>query len=407
MLRAGYGGLVLCAKTGEADAWRARAADAGRTDDLVFVTADGNAKLNFLDYELTEGGGNIEGVIGLLTKISEVLSPGDGRQDVWEKSGKELLRNALDLLRLAREKMTAGTILAACIDDGAIRGFIEAAQNNTGLSEDDKIDLDAIGGYYKREIFRHSDKTRSSLTMSLSATLGNFKRGVMRQLFATETTVRPTDTRQGKIIIVDLPVKKYNDLGILAGAVWKSSFQNVMENIVATEATRPVFVFADEYQFFTGACDEVFQSTARSARISSVYLTQNFPGLKNKYGGDLKAEAKAKALLGSMATKIFHSNDCPETNTLAAETIAKTLQERESHNTNASFGGQDGGAVQGSGGTSTNLVVDYQLHPVEFQNLSTGGTENEHKVTAVLFQGGREFPNAKRFTHVIYDAIYE
>ena len=405
MLLAGYGGLVLCAKVGEADTWRARAKATGRTDDLIFVTEDGTAKLNFLSYEL-EGGRNIEGVVGLLTKISEVLSPGDGRQDVWEKSGKELLRNALDLLRLSKEAITAASILSACIDDDAIRGFVEAAKNNIALTEDDRIDLDAINGYYIREVFKHSDKTRSSLTMSLSAMLGSFKRGTMRKLFSSETTVRPTDTRDGKIIVVDLPVKKFNDLGILAAAVWKSSFQNTMENIVATDSTRPVFLFADECQFFTAASDADFQSTARSSRITTVYLTQNFPNLKNKYGGDSKGEAKAKALLGSMATKIWHANDCPETNGLAAETIAKSIQERESRSSNASFGGEQN-EFQGGAGTTTSIVLDYQLHPIDFQTLATGGAEHDHQVTAILFQGGKEFPNGKRFTHIIYDAIYE
>ena len=46
MLKDGYGGLVLCAQTGEAETWRARAAASGRTNDLVFVTADDKAKLN-------------------------------------------------------------------------------------------------------------------------------------------------------------------------------------------------------------------------------------------------------------------------------------------------------------------------------------------------------------------------
>src|ERR1019366_4608194 len=35
-LRAGYGCLVLCVKTDEADLWRRYASETGRTDDLIF-----------------------------------------------------------------------------------------------------------------------------------------------------------------------------------------------------------------------------------------------------------------------------------------------------------------------------------------------------------------------------------
>lgn len=77
MLRAGYGGLVLCAKPGEAAAWQARAEATGRAEDLIFIREGGEAKLNFLDYELTEGSRNAEGVVGLLSAMAEVLSPDD------------------------------------------------------------------------------------------------------------------------------------------------------------------------------------------------------------------------------------------------------------------------------------------------------------------------------------------
>ena len=405
MLRAGYGGLVLCAKIGEADAWRARAEAAGRTGDLVFVTDGGPSRLNFLDYELTEGSKDTEGVVGLLTAMTQVLEPDDGRQDVWERAGKELLRNALHLLQLAGEQMTATSILDACMDDNSVTAYIEQAKNIV-LTEGEKIDLGAIEKYYKREIFKMSDKTRSSLSMSLSSTLGSFKRGTMRELFTTTTTVRPTDTRAGKIIVIDLPKEKYNELGVLAAAVWKCSFQRAMQREKTDDSTRPVFLFADECHFFTGAGDRNFQTTARSSKTATVYLTQNFPTLADKYGGDARGEAKAKGLLGNLVTKIWHANDCPATNTLAAETIAKTLQERESRNSSANFGGGQNG-VSGGGGTTTNLVVDYQLQPVEFQNLAIGGEKNNNRVTAILFQGGQEFPNKKRYAHIIYEAIYD
>lgn len=403
MLSAGYGGLVLCAKPGEAADWQARARDTGRASDLILFRPDQPWEFNFLDYELTSGSKNTEGVVGLLTAMSEVLQPDDGRQDVWERASKELIRNALDLLKLSGESITAAHILAAAIDDDFVRSHIALAAQ-LPLLEDEREDLCSIEVYYQKEIFPMSEKTRTSLTMSISSTLGNFKRGEMRQLFCRQTNVDPVDARRGKIIIVDIPVKKYNDLGILAAAVWKTSFQRAMEREKATDRTRPVFLFADEAQFFVAAkTDGDFQTTARSSRTATVYLTQNFPTLKAKFGGDIKGENKTKGLLGNLVTKIFHANDDPETNIYAADTIGKNLQERESANNSASF---NESGVQGSGSKMTNIVVDYRLQPSIFQSLATGGSAHKQLVTAYLFTGGKNMPNGKAYCPIVYSAIY-
>ena len=362
MLSAGYGGLVLCAKAGEADLWKKRCEACGRSGDVVIFGPGSPARINFLDYEIKEGGKNSEGVVGLLAQIGMVIQAPEGGADIWEKSGRGLLRVALELLLLAGVEITAGNILSACTDDIAIAEFrvmAAALQKNKAKASD----VDAIGLYYDREIIKMSDKTRSSITMTISAMLGNFRLGDMRELFCTKTNTRPTDARNGKIIIVDMPVKTHNDQGILAGAIWKVLFQKAMEREKTSDSTRPVFLFADECQFFTGPEDSDFQTTARAAKCSTVYITQNLPNLKVKYGGDQKGDSKTRGLLGNLVTKIFHANDESETNKYASEAVDKTLQERQSTSRSANFGD---GSFSGSGGSHTNLIWDYhlQLSPI-------------------------------------------
>src|SRR4051794_26676316 len=55
-LRAGMGGLVLCAKPDEADLWRRYCAEEGRAADLIVMNREGSATFNFLDYELRQSG---------------------------------------------------------------------------------------------------------------------------------------------------------------------------------------------------------------------------------------------------------------------------------------------------------------------------------------------------------------
>ena len=50
MLLAGYGGIVLCAKPGEADQWEAYARACGRASSVIRFDASGRWRFNFLDY---------------------------------------------------------------------------------------------------------------------------------------------------------------------------------------------------------------------------------------------------------------------------------------------------------------------------------------------------------------------
>jgi len=50
-LQSGFGGLVLCYKTDEADLWRKYLTETGRSHDALFFSAEGDLRFNFLDYE--------------------------------------------------------------------------------------------------------------------------------------------------------------------------------------------------------------------------------------------------------------------------------------------------------------------------------------------------------------------
>ena len=93
-----------------------------------------------------------------------------------------------------------------------------------------------------------------------------FLRGMLRTLFCTDLTVKPEDTFDGKIIILNLPVKEYNELGQFAQVLFKFIWQRAVERRIlplidpkkAEQNIRPVFLWADESQFFVNSYDALF-----------------------------------------------------------------------------------------------------------------------------------------------------
>ena len=189
---------------------------------------------------------------------------------------------------------------------------------------------------------------------------------------------QPLAVRATKLILIDLPVEVYNEVGICAQSLWKHCWQRATARREPDkDGGIPTFLWADEAQFFSSTSDLQFQATARSKRACTVYLTQNLPTYFDRAGQD-----RTNALLGNLQTKIFHANGCHATNTWAADTIARNVTNRASTNISAtgmSFG--------------TSETVDYTVPPAEFQRLRKGGEENDCLVDAYIFQAGRIWPS--------------
>jgi type IV secretory pathway TraG/TraD family ATPase VirD4 len=140
----------------------------------------------------------------------------------------------------------------------------------------------------------------------------------------------------GNIVIIDIPVAKYREVGQFAALIWGQLFQRAVDRRTYTlPQTRPVLLWEDEAHYFTIEQDALFQTTARSEGISVVRLTQNIPNFLDAYGRDGKH--KVDTLLGNHATKIFHPNGDPTTNEWASKVIAKETGYRHSISTRGSI----------------------------------------------------------------------
>jgi hypothetical protein len=224
----------------------------------------------------------------------------------------------------------------------------------------------------------------------------------MRELFCADTTIDPTACERGAVLVIDLPVKLYGACGVFAQTLWKMSFQKAMEQRDIAKSPVPVFLWADEAQYFVSSYDPQFLATARSARVATVYLTQNLPSLYEALGKDHTGHDKADALLGNFTTRIWHANGDVVTNEHAAKTISQTWQMRQGatqgYSSNMS---QQGGSLNIDTTTSVNYSdnqgvslseqIAYRVLPVEFSQLRTGGPRNHMLVDGIIFKPGRIF----------------
>ena len=403
-LAAGYGGLVLTAKVDETDLWRRYAQETGREDDLVIIGPDAKERFNFLEYEANhqDSAGLTDNIVRLYKTISDCVRGGapSGSSDdpFWDNEFNKLLRNAIDLLRFAKEPITLDNIenvvMSAPLsvseaesdhwkrDSYNYRTLVKANARDDAseLSPADKHDYLQTAGYWTRLYPKQPDKTRASVLSIFTGISDVFLRGILYQIFGTTTTVTPEASFDGKIIILDLPEKRFNETGVAAQVLFKYCWQRVVEKRLVDDHARPVFLWMDESQLFVNKHDTKFQTTARSARVATVFLTQNIPNYYAALGGETASKAFVDSLLGNMATKVFHNNSCAVTNQYAADLFAREWQ--TTHST----------TVSGENFSSTQQKqLEYSVLPREFSLLATGGPSNDFQVEGIVYRGGRVF----------------
>jgi TraM recognition site of TraD and TraG len=411
-LESNFGGLVLTAKNDEREEWIKLADQTGRAKDIIVFSPDSGLGFNFLKYELQRtgrGAGHTESLVNLFCAVMEVADRGkSGANDgYWMRACKQLLRNAIDLMVIAtgdvnlsslyRIITTAPSSLVETKDpewqnDSICYALIEVAEERSkeiGKVEDYEITRD----FWLREYPNLSGETRSCIVSMFTTMADCFLRGMLRDLFCTTLDITPEETFKGKIIILDIPVKEFHELGIFSQVLFKYIWQRAVERRVpsgihwkeAQETIRPVFLWADESQFFVNQYDSLFQSTARSSRACTVYLTQNLPGYQAAFAS-AGGKPAAESFLGNLLTRFYHANGDPQTNNWAADSIGRTRQLQVQ--SGLSQGEQNRGSSQNAGGSMT---FEYMVQPQEFTILRTGGVTNKGIVDSIVFQGGRQW----------------
>ena len=447
-LRAGFGGLVLCAKPGEAELWCQYAAACGRLGHVMLFDREATQRFNFLEYEMRRSDHpDIHSLVSVFLCIMEASSggrsgPQSAEDSFWRGNVSELLSNALEALYGAWGRVR--------LDD--LMRFLDSTAQTPQEAKDERwqqasfcyatlerlfrcpampvagADRDVITAYFFKRWPRVHEKTRTGIIATLTGMMHPFLKGYLRELFCTSTNIVPEMTHYGALIICDLPVKTHGESGILAQHIWKYLWQRATERRAVTPATRPAFLWADECQFFLSEYDGEFQSTARSSLGLTVYLTQTLEQIYAKIGGR-QPERTANALLANFQTKIFHNNNCATTNQWAAEMIGRVWQWVATHGGSDGFSESEGGSFgkgsnwgssssdtmhgsHSSGGSYTrgknwgssrhqgrsnslSQQVQHEVLPAIFTRLLKGGPPHG-KTEAIIVQSGRVFRHGNR-----------
>lgn len=437
LLRLGFGGLVLTAKADEKELWEKYCRLANRSDDLITIEPNSEHYFNFLDYESQDGKltENIVQVLKTVINASEEKSHGGGDDPFWETALDMLIFNVIDLCQLAYGSVSvqkmydivqslpkSDTIFDEKNPTPYETAFRQAKNNVLAQMEEREkslnpsylnIILENEAAYYFaaetalpdarrlkfmdeffEEAYRNlSEKTRSIIDFSFTGFLFRLLREPVYSLFCSNpSNVMPESSRQGKIILLNLPVKTFHKVGRDSQILFKYIWQRAMERNLNKDDL-PVFLWADEAQNFLHEHDAEYQATARSSRIATVYLSQNLPNYYANMGG-AKSEYKVKSFLGTLATKIFHANADVETNRYASDLLGDVNYEEISRTTTT--------AGKISSGKTSSLKIDRAIRPEDFVRLKTGTEKNSNKVQAYIHVQGNPIKDGQNFTKITF-----
>ncbi len=406
MLRNGYGGLVLLAKP-EIELWKTYCKIAGRLDDLRVIEPGGPYRFNFIDYEARQqqgdGAGLAANIADIILKLSDVAgNSGQQNDSFWEGERLKSLINPIEAVILAGNELTPKSIYDVVISAPSSDEELDSKKwrdsshcyqtllkirqriERNELTEEEIDDYHVLEDYFLLEHLRLHEKTRGIVRAMFTSFFTEFNRRPNRKLFCSDTTITPEACLTGKIIIVNLPARNYNKVGIVAQKLMKLMFQRTVERSMDHIKHRAkMFLFADEFQTFFYPYDVDYQATARSSGVATVYLTQNLPNVYNAAGGGPDAENRIKALVANLNTQVFLANSDLCTNTYAADLIGKHTNWTKSKNRSM------GGDVSFSKGEQESL--DYVLRPEAFHKLRTGGRKNNYLVDGYIVKTGTVF----------------
>lgn len=433
----GFGGLILTVKTDEKDAIVEYCKRSSRLDDLIVLENDGNHYFDFLEYEGKHRPGGISITANIVQLLKTVLTAseekkGSSNQDpFWQDSLDIFLYNVIDLCLLAYDKISVKLIYDIALTTpkigrptkekakyGTYTHAFTTAQNKIlskididdelrMIDDSDELEervLDKIPDaallrsidHFFVETFMHiGEKTRNTIELSFLGFLFQLTKDPINSLLCRKTTFTPEDCLEGKIILINMPVKIYGQIGKDIQTMLKYIFQVAFERRDVTKNDRILFIYADEMQEFFHSHDQAFQSTARSSRVATVYMSQNLHGLFCNMGGN-KSEHRVKGFLATLNTKFFLANSDIETNAYASELIGKAYFEDVS--VSKSIGSNDL-----SNSESKRVQLESLVRPEIFHSLKTGSAENNFQVEAYVHRLGKPFENGHNHKKLVFN----
>lgn len=415
----GFGGIFLTSKPTDTADYIRLCKKTNRLQDLKIFGINHDLRYNPLQAELLRkdaGAGLTENIISLLSSLLEVAERNQGeggREDsgFWARANRQLMRNSVDLLVLATGQLSVPDLYRLVVSaptsleqlrseewkrqSFCFRCLAEAERKPKTPRQ--QADLELIADFFLVEFVTLSDRTRSVVVSTFTSMLDVMNRGVIRDLMSSsQTNVTPEMAQEGALLLIDLPLKIFGEVGLFTQILWKHCFQLAMERRDVSANPRPVFIASDESHLFAVSTDQTFQTTARSSRTAVLNSTQSISNYLVALGES--SEAAVYSLLGNLQTQVFCQQADIKTNQYAAELIGRSKQYLVNCNNSQQqpewfeLFPQDRGRQVSTGVSET---YEWEVQPSRFATLRKGGPPH-WQVEAILYQGGRRFRSTNR-----------
>ena len=335
LLRKGFGGLVLAAKNDEAENWKHLCQEAGREKDIILFSHETDAAFNFIAFSKQTTLG-IDLVSNCALTIQQYLKnyngDGHGRNEAfWQAQQDKMIENFIRLLYYANKKITVPSILAllqACnlardLDYDEDRPGKKRWENNIlckllviiKSNHPEKFEL--LDGYIQ-ELVSLNPTTYGCITAMVTGALHPLTSELLEAKLTNNTTATPDDILfKNKIVIIGFDIKRFQAQGKAVNLIWKEALQTQSEATAGDPHRNSAFLWMDEGQNFMTNTDHSFLTTARSARVATVFLTQNIHNIPNP------------AYKSIFQTVIFHQNPCPATNAYMEDLVLPPPSRRQ------------------------------------------------------------------------------
>lgn len=434
MLKSGFGMCIMCAKNDERKRWERLIKDVApeREKDLVIFNKQSGLKFNFLQYEMErdgEGAADILNIVESLMILNEAnkihQSGGGGGKDerFWDLGLRSFISRNATTLKLAGEPITITNMrklassrfvdyepeyykkLEQDADDTNLdpveqehaqkerdawiesRYFLQVLLKiaNKDHASEEAEEVQLVMDYWLKEFPKTGERVSNIIVSSFMGIVEPFlNHGILKDQFSNglnDELLPENIYKQNKIVIVDFPIKEFKVAGAFAATIYKSAFQAAMErrDIENEQSPTPVGLWIDEFQNFCNPrVDTLFQTTARSSWVATVYITQNINNMELIMGNNHPI-AKAKSLLGNLNLKYFCSNDNYDTNIWASKMIGQHRVDFENLSINKDM----------EVSKTKNQQMQFRVTPDHFTILKTGRKSNNYMVDALVFKAGR------------------
>jgi type IV secretory pathway TraG/TraD family ATPase VirD4 len=400
----GNSGMVLLCDSSEdyeqiADLARA----VGRESDLRRFCPGSYFRFNWLDYLIKSPGGctTASQFMQDVIDFSSRMQSQNTQEPFFPTMAGRAISAAIKLIHKSTGtcSVTDGyeflTSMPTTKDESKSKEFWDSHCGRT-LLEVDKLppdpDVQQAADFVLSEFVRLGDRTQGSVSAVALSTLSKFLHSHVRELLTGTTNLSPQDALEGRIVVIDLPILKYREIGQQIGLIWKLLTQRAALAREPNERLQDVVLWIDEAQLsIVPNIDANVAATARKHKLIQVYITQSL----NLLTSVLKSQEDALAWIGNLSTKFIFANSDKSTNDYFS----------------ALFG--YGKELLGTGGIQTqpyDLVADlighgpqgtysfsesYQplVRPEFFASgdMRKGGSESDYFVDFFVHQTGRRF----------------